>query len=142
VKREAAKKAGALAVVDGRAADAVQQIQKHCPDGVWAVIDLVGSSDTVKLAVDSVTKGGKIVVVGLFGGDITIPTPYIPMRALNLQGSYVGSPTELKELIELVHKAKPPQIPITRRPLPEAYQCLTELKAGKLVGRAVLVPAG
>ena len=142
VKREAAKKAGALAVVDARAADAVPQIQAHCKDGVWGVIDLVGAGDTVKLGIDCLTKGGKLVVVGLFGGEITMPTAYIPMRAMNIQGSYVGTPGEMKELLELVQRAGPPALPITRRPLPEAFQCLTELKEGKLVGRAVLVPAG
>ncbi|MCK6449400.1 MAG: alcohol dehydrogenase [Alphaproteobacteria bacterium] len=142
VKREAAKKAGALAVVDGRAADAVKQIQGHCPDGVWGAVDLVGSGDTVKLGTDCLTKGGKLVVVGLFGGEITLPTAYIPMRAMNIQGSYVGTPAEMKELLDLVRRARPPALPITKRPLPEAYQCLQELKEGKLVGRAVLVPAG
>ena len=77
-----------------------------------------------------------------FGGEVTIPTPFIPMRALNIQGSYVGTPGEMKELLELVRRAKPASIPITKRPLAEAYQCLEELKAGTLVGRAVLTPAG
>jgi len=141
-KREAAKKAGAMAVVDGRAPDAVKQIQALCKDGVWGAIDLVGASDTVKLGIDCLTKGGKLVVCGLFGGEITLPTPFIPMRALNIQGSYVGTPGEMKELLALVRRAKPAAIPIVKRPLPEAYACLTELKAGRLVGRAVLTPAG
>ena len=40
------------------------------------MIDFVGSGATVKLAVDSIIKGGTIIVVGLFGGDITVPTPF------------------------------------------------------------------
>ncbi|MCC6469128.1 MAG: alcohol dehydrogenase catalytic domain-containing protein [Alphaproteobacteria bacterium] len=141
-KRDAAMKAGALAAVDGRAADAVKQIQSHCPEGVWGVVDLVGSSDTVKLGIDCLTKGGKLVVCGLFGGDVTIPTPYIPMRALNIQGSYVGTPGELRELVELVQRVKPATIPITKRPLAEAYAALEALKAGKQIGRSILMPAG
>lgn len=141
-KREAAMKAGALATVDGRAEDVVKQVQAHFPDGVWGVIDLVGASDTVKLGIDLVTKGGKLVVCGLFGGDVTIPTPYIPMRALSIQGSYVGTPGEMKELLELVQRARPPAIPITRRPLAEAYAALEDLKAGRQIGRSVLMPAG
>jgi D-arabinose 1-dehydrogenase-like Zn-dependent alcohol dehydrogenase len=141
-KRDAAIKAGALAAVDGRAADAVKQIQVHFKDGVWGVIDLVGSSDTVKLGIDCLTKGGRLVVCGLFGGDVTIPTPFIPMRALNIQGSYVGTPGEMKELLALVQRVKPPAIPITKRPLPEAYAALQDLKAGRQIGRSVLMPAG
>jgi D-arabinose 1-dehydrogenase-like Zn-dependent alcohol dehydrogenase len=141
-KREAAKKAGALGVVDGRAADAVQQIQAQFKDGVWGVIDLVGASDTVKLGIDCMTKGGKLVVCGLFGGEITIPTPYIPMRALTIQGSYVGTPGEMRELLALMQRARPATIPITKRPLAEANAALEDLKAGKQIGRSVLMPAG
>src|SRR5882724_7393551 len=46
-KRDAAMKAGATKAVDGGATDAVQQIQKATGGGAWAVIDFVGSSDTV-----------------------------------------------------------------------------------------------
>jgi propanol-preferring alcohol dehydrogenase len=141
-KREAAKKAGAMATIDGGAPDAVAQIQAAAKNGVWSVVDFVGSSTTVKLGIDSVIKGGKIVVVGLFGGDVTIPTPYIPMRAMTIQGSYVGSPKELKELIALVRKTRVPAVPIDKRPLSEANAGLMDLKAGKVAGRVVLTPAG
>jgi len=139
-KREAALKAGALAAIDGKAADAVKQVQAAAGGGIWAAIDFVGASGTVRLAVDSLTKGGKAIVVGLFGGDITLPTPFIPMRAMTLQGSYVGSLAEATELLALVKRARIPAIPITRRPLDGADAALQDLRAGRLVGRAVLVP--
>ena len=142
VKREAAMKAGAVAAIDGRAPDATQQIITATKGGAWSVIDFVGSSDTVKLAVDSlVTKGGKIIVVGLFGGDITISTPFFPMRAMTIQGSYVGSLPEMKELLELVSRTGAPPVPLSTRPLEEANAALNDLKAGKVVGRVVLTPA-
>ncbi len=141
-KREAAKKAGALATIDGSAPDAVQQVQAAAKNGVWSVVDFVGSSATVKLGIDSIIKGGTVVVVGLFGGEVTISTPYIPIKAMTLQGSYVGSLKELKELIALVRKTRVPKVPIDKRPLTEANAGLMDLKAGKVVGRVVLTPAG
>ncbi|HEY4142761.1 MAG TPA: alcohol dehydrogenase, partial [Pseudolabrys sp.] len=87
VKRDAAMKAGALAVVDGKAPDAAAQIIKLTNGGAWAVNDYVGSSTTVQLGVDCITKGGKIIVVGLFGGDITVSTPFFPLKAMAIQGS-------------------------------------------------------
>ena len=36
-------------VIDGNAADAAKQIMQATNGGAWAVIDLVGSSDTVRL---------------------------------------------------------------------------------------------
>ena len=139
-KRAAALKAGALAAIDGAAADAAKQVMAAAPNGVWAAIDFVGATSTAKLAVDSLTKGGKLVIVGLFGGDITLPLPFIPMRAMTIQGSYVGSLAEAKELLELVKRTRPPSIPITTHALETADATLQALRAGKVIGRAVLTP--
>jgi len=141
VKRDAAMKAGATAAVDGSAADAVAQIQKATGGGAWAVIDFVGSGQTVNLAVASLTKGGSVVVVGLFGGDITVPTPYLPLRAMTLRGSYVGSQTDMAELLELVNRTGMPPVPIRTRPLEDVNDALNDLRAGKVTGRVVLTPA-
>ena len=138
-KRDAAMQAGATAVVDGNAPDAARQLAK-LGNGAWSVIDLVGSSSTVRLGVDSLAKGGKLIVVGLFGGDITISTPLLPMKALTLQGSYVGSLAEMKELLALVKRTGLPAQPVGTRPFADADAALSELRAGKVVGRLVLTP--
>jgi D-arabinose 1-dehydrogenase-like Zn-dependent alcohol dehydrogenase len=139
-KREAALRAGALAAIDGAAPDAVKELRAAAGGGVWAAIDFVGATSTARLAVDALAKGGRLVVVGLFGGEITLPLPFIPMRAMTIQGSYVGSLAEMKELLALVSRAGIPSIPITSRPLAEADATLQDLRAGRLVGRAVLTP--
>ena len=138
VKRDAAMKAGAIAVVDGKASDAAQQIIKLTNGGAWAVNDYVGSSTTVQLGVDCITKGGKIIVVGLFGGDITVSTPFFPLKAMAIQGSYVGSLPEMKELLDLVRAKGLPPIPMTTRPLDQVANALNDLRAGKVIGRVVL----
>ena len=140
-KRDAALKAGATKAVDGGAADAVQQIQKATAGGAWGVVDFVGSGQTVNLAVNSAIKGGTVVIVGLYGGDITMPTPYFPLRALTVRGSYVGSQTEMAELIDLVKRTGMPPVPIKTRPLEAVNDTLNDLRAGKIVGRVVLTPA-
>ena len=140
-KRAVAKKGGAVAVVDGKASDAVDQIKKLTKGGAWAVIDLVGSSQSARLGYDSLTKGGKYVIVGLYGGDLTVSLPPIPMRALTIQGSYVGSIPEMSELMELVRRTGLPDVPVTTRPLDDVNAVHNELRAGKIVGRVVLTPA-
>jgi D-arabinose 1-dehydrogenase-like Zn-dependent alcohol dehydrogenase len=141
VKRDAAMRAGALAVVDGKAPDAAAQIVKLTNGGAWAVNDYVGSSTTVQLGVDCITKGGKIIVVGLFGGDITVSTPFFPLKAMAIQGSYVGSLPEMKELLDLVRAKGLPPIPMTTRPLDQVASALDDLRAGKVIGRVVLTTA-
>ena len=129
-------------MIDGNAPDAAKQIIAATNGGAWAVIDLVGASRTVQLALDSLVKGGKLIVVGLFGGDITLPTPSLPLRAITLQGSYVGSLTEMAELLDLVRRKGAPDLPVGTRPLAAVNEALEDLKAGKVVGRLVLTPAG
>jgi D-arabinose 1-dehydrogenase-like Zn-dependent alcohol dehydrogenase len=63
------------------------------------------------------------------------------MRAMTIQGSYVGSLPEMKELLELVGRTGVPSVPLHTRPLEDANAALNELKAGKVVGRVVLEPA-
>jgi D-arabinose 1-dehydrogenase-like Zn-dependent alcohol dehydrogenase len=140
-KRDAALKAGAKAVIDGAAPDAAAQIIAATDGGAWAVIDLVGSSSTARLGIDSLIKGGKLIIVGLYGGDITVSLPPFPMRAITVQGSYTGSLIEIGELIELVKKTGLPPVPVATRPLDDVNTVLSELRAGKIIGRVVLTPA-
>jgi D-arabinose 1-dehydrogenase-like Zn-dependent alcohol dehydrogenase len=140
-KREAAKRAGAIATVDGTAPDAAQQVMAAAGGGLYGAIDLVGAASTVQLGAATLAKGGTLIVVGLFGGELPLSVALLPLRAMTLQGSYVGTPAELGELLDLVRRTGIPALPITTRPLSEANSALEDLKAGKLVGRAVLVPA-
>jgi D-arabinose 1-dehydrogenase-like Zn-dependent alcohol dehydrogenase len=141
VKREAALKAGAVAAIDGGAADAVKQITAAAGGGVWGAIDFVGAGSTVRLGIDSLIKGGTLVVVGLFGGELTLSTLMISLKAMTLRGSYVGSPGELAELLALVRRAGAPPVPIETRPLAAVNDALLDLKAGKVIGRVVLTPS-
>jgi D-arabinose 1-dehydrogenase-like Zn-dependent alcohol dehydrogenase len=139
-KREAALKTGALAAIDGAAPNAAQQIQAATKGGAYGVIDFVGSGTTARLGIDCLAKGGRYIIVGLFGGDITLSTLFLPWRAIAIQGSYVGSLGELKELMTLVKAGKVPPVPVTRHPLDNASAALEKLRKGQVIGRAVLTP--
>lgn len=139
-KREAAVAAGALGAVDGAAADALEQIAAKAGGPVYAAIDLVGNEQTAQLGFDCLTKGGKLVMVGLFGGGAPWALPLIPMKAITIQGSYVGNLRETEELLDLVRTKNIAPIPVTTMPLTKADEALNALKTGKLVGRAVLTP--
>jgi propanol-preferring alcohol dehydrogenase len=139
-KRAAALRQGALTAVDPNAPDALAQLKAAVKGQVWAAIDFVGNSQTVQLAVDSLVKGGKLIVVGLFGGDITLSLPFIPIRAMTIQGSYTGSLKELNELLALVRKAPLPLVPTATTALDAAQRVISDIKAGKVIGRTVLTP--
>ena len=142
VKREAAMRQGALAAIDPNDVDALQQIKNITKGPVWAAVDFVGNAQTAQLGIDSLVKGGKLIVVGLFGGEIALPLPFLPIRAMTIQGSYTGSLQELDELIKLVRKQPLPLVPTRTTALDGAQQVISDIKAGKVVGRTVLTPAG
>ena len=81
-----------------------------------------------------------MIVVGLFGGDITLSLPLVPMRAMTIQGSYTGSLQELNELIELVRAPAVAAGADQNHPLDAAQGVIADLKAGKVIGRVVLTP--
>jgi D-arabinose 1-dehydrogenase-like Zn-dependent alcohol dehydrogenase len=101
---------------------------------------LVGAPSTVNLAIASATRGTEIVVVGLYGGEVSIPVPFFPLRPIAIRGSYVGNLAELQELVALAKAGRLKPVPVIRRPLDEAHAALMDLKAGKVIGRTVLVP--
>ena len=132
-KLAAAKKLGAKKTVDTRAADALQQMQ-----GIAAAIDFVGSPATASLGIAALRKGGRYVLCGLYGGELTHPLPPIAQRAIGIVGSYVGSLQELKEVVALAKKRKLRATPVETRPAEAANSALEDLKAGRVVGRIVL----
>jgi len=139
-KREAALKGGALAAIDAAAPDAVKQAMAAAKAPIGAAIDFVGAEATARLGIDAIARGGKYVIVGLFGGEISLSLPLLPIRAIAIQGSFVGSLAEFRELMALVETGQVPLVPQEERKLDSAEAALRDLKAGRIVGRAVLTP--
>jgi len=136
-KRELALASGASVVVDPRDKDALATLQAKS-GGIGAAIDFVGAHASAEFGIAAIRKAGTYVVVGLFGGDITLSLPLLVLRAINLRGSYVGNLGELKELIELVKQGKVRAMPVEAVPMAQANAALDRLRAGKVRGRLVL----
>ena len=137
-KLNAAKKAGAAAIVNSRDADAVEQIKKISGGPLYGAVDLVGTADTAQLALGVLRKGGRLILVGLYGGEIPLSLVATIQRALTIQGSHLGSVEELKQVVALAREGKLQPIPIQKRPLSEVSRTLDELKAGAVIGRVVV----
>ncbi len=139
-RRAAALEGGAATAIDGAAADVGAQITAALGGACWGAIDLVGSASTAALGFNALAKGGKLVIVGLFGGAAPWSLPLIPMKAATIEGSYTGNLAELRELLELVRKGAVASIPIGRRSLNAATETLEDLRQGRIVGRVVMTP--
>jgi len=137
---EAARAAGAAAGYDPADEATPERIRAATDGGPAAVVDFVGSEQTLALATRAVSRGGRIVVVGLFGGTLRLPLPLIPLRALSIVGSNTGSLSEAEEMMSLVRAGRVQPIPLERRPLSAADDALRALERGAVTGRIVLVP--
>ena len=132
-KLAAALKAGAKKTVNMRSPEAAKALA-----GIAGAIDFVGSPATAVPGIAALRKGGRYVLCGLFGGEITHPLPPIAQRAIGIIGSYVGSLQELREVVALAKKKKIKPTPVETRPGRDANAALEDLKAGRVLGRIVL----
>src|SRR6201986_3690673 len=135
-----AKKAGASAIYNTKNPDEAKKLVAETGGGAYAVVDFVGSEKTFAFASQAVRRGGKVIIVGLFGGAMAMPIPMFPFRAIGIQGSMVGSLSDTQEMMELVRAGKVDPVPVTKRPLSAANDTLNDLREGKIVGRVVLTP--
>lgn len=137
-KLATARKFGASLTLDTRAPDALAKLQTLAKASLAGAIDLVGMPQTAALGLGALRKGGRYVLVGLFGGEIQHPLPAFPLRAIGIVGSYVGNLQELKAVVALAKKGKLKPTPVETRPADEMNRTLEDLKAGRVVGRVVL----
>ncbi len=140
-KLETAKQLGAKAVFNSSDRVAAKEIKKMTAGGAYTAIDFVGAEASVNFGLATLRKGGKLIIVGLYGGALNIPLPFLPMNARIIQGTYVGSLQEMGELMELVKAGKIEPIRIEERPLDSVNEALADLKAGRVQGRIVLRPS-
>lgn len=133
----AAVAAGAGATLNSRRGDAQQSLKAVTRGALYGAVDFVGSTDSAQLALGALRKGGKLILVGLFGGEITLSIAGTILRATTVQGSHLGSVDELNAVVGLARSETIKPIPIQTRPLSAVSRTLDELKAGEIVGRVV-----
>ncbi len=137
-KLETAKQMGADQVLDSSEDGAVEKLQAMTGNKLTGVVDTVGVPSTSYIAVRALTKTGRYIVLGLHGGDLKMPLPWLPQKALTIGGCHVGCSGDLKELLGLVRAGKVKELPVESRPLSAVGQSLDDLRQGKVTGRIVL----
>jgi alcohol dehydrogenase len=138
-KREAALQAGAAAAFDPADPGARKAVMAATGGGVYAAVDFAGSEASLNFATGVLAKGAKVVVTGLMGGGLTVGTAMFPLKAMTIEGTMTGTLDEARELMALARAGNIPPIPFRERPLAEAQAALDDLRAGRVVGRTVLV---
>ena len=137
-KWEVARAAGAGELIDPSAEGVAKALIKATGGGVAAAIDFVGAASSFSFGFGALRKAGKLVCVGLFGGATPIVPALVSMKAASVIGSYVGSLSEMQELMNIARAGSLPDLPLTTQALATASQALDDLRAGRIRGRTIL----
>jgi threonine dehydrogenase-like Zn-dependent dehydrogenase len=138
-----ARRLGATAALDGRAADVVGRIRELTDgDGVDLAIEAVGSSPTRQAAVACARSGGRVALLGL--GEETTPFNAVDIvnREIEVHGSYAYTYDNFVRAVELLRSGLVDGEWARPYPLeagPEVFERLTT-DPGDLI-KAVLTPA-
>jgi NAD+-dependent secondary alcohol dehydrogenase Adh1 len=133
---ELAEQLGAHHTVQADAVDAVKDLTGG--RGADVVLDFVAEQGAENDGWAMTAPAGSYFVIG-YGGTLTIPTLDVISTERNVIGNIVGTYTELAELMVLAQSGKV-TLHTKAYPLDAAPDALADLDAGKVRGRAILVP--
>jgi propanol-preferring alcohol dehydrogenase len=140
-KLRAAKKNGADNTINSKKEDPVKAVMELTDKiGADAVIDFVNASKTVETDMQFLRRRAKLVLVGLFGGELKLNLISMPTRAYRLIGSYTGTLNDMIELVSLARRGVIKPLVSNRFKLNQATEALKMLKEGKILGRGVINP--
>ena len=140
-KLRVAKENGADDTVSPREGDPVKRVMEMTDKlGADVVIDFVNASKTVETDIQILRRRARVVLVGLFGGELRLSLVTMPTRAYKLIGSYTGSLSDLIELVSLAKRGVIKPVVSNRFKLDQATEALQMLKDGKILGRGVINP--
>ncbi|MFE2824512.1 NAD(P)-dependent alcohol dehydrogenase [Streptomyces sp. NPDC059271] len=108
--------------------------------GAQAVFDFVGAEPTVRTAGAVAAVEGDISIVGIGGGALPVGFGSLPFE-VSVTAPYWGSRGELIEVLDLA-RAGAVSVHIETYSLDEAPLAYERLHAGKINGRAVILPNG
>ena len=140
-KLQLAEKLGADYIINSKESqDIKSEVFKITEDkGVNAVIDCVGAEETIRNSVKILSKGGVLVVVGLFGNQIRMPLVASVINEYQVVCSPWGNYNELREVIELAKQRKIKHS-IQKFSLSDVNNAINLLRSGHIHGRGVIMP--
>ena len=138
-KLEMAKKHGADFTINTKDKDAASKILKFTGNRkAQLVLDCVGVQPTITLGAQLLGFDSHWTVLGMGGGKIEWQAMATPFGSM-LNMPYWGSRTELMEVLRLAESGRI-KADVTHYHIDEINNVYKELEAGKIEGRAVIIP--
>ncbi len=106
--------------------------------GAEALVDFVGEGGATAQGIAMLRRAGDYYVVG-YGENIDVPTIDIVSAEINIIGNLVGSYNDLQDLMALAARGAV-TLHTQKYALDDFQQAIDDLDAGRVRGRAILVP--
>ena len=104
-----AKELGATKLLKANEINIKEKIKEIAPyEGIDVVFECVGIERTIKDAIEIVRKGGKIIVVGVFGEETKLKMAYVQDRELELLGSLMYIRRDFTKAVEMLTRNEIP----------------------------------
>ena len=141
-KLEHARRYGADDLINSQSADfgdVVRDLTRG--EGADAVLELVGTEDTLPASFDALATGGRLVIVAFQPGAVfrSDPTRFLD-HEITVTGSRYVNYAELAEAAEWVGSGRVMPVISRTYPLAEAERALAAVTANRVVGRAPILP--
>lgn len=118
--------------------ETIEQLKKSEHMGVDCVFDCVGSEDTLRLSVNSLAAGGRLVIVGYTQEKYPLDPRIVAVKELEIIGSRSGVKQDTVDAINIVARDNWKPIVSDSFPLDNVNDALHCLREGKALGRIVL----
>ncbi|GLI81133.1 hypothetical protein PoHVEF18_009504 [Penicillium ochrochloron] len=138
-KRDLSLSSGAEAFIDFKTEDVAKRVLELTEEGAHATIVVPGTKEAFQMAPTLVRNMGRIICVGLPRNDIELPisATLCAARGLTIQGSSVGSETQMTELLQLALEGViTPAIEVFD--FSEAPNLIQRITKDAILGRAVV----
>ena len=143
-KVERAYSMGADVAINNAESDVPKSVQELTAGlGADCVIDCVGLEQSLAAGIDSLRPGGRLTVLGYTPELYGVNGKRLAQNELEIIGTRCGRLQDLMNAVRLVADGKIKSIVTDVYPLEEVNEAMAALRAGKVLGRAVLLtPAG
>lgn len=109
-------------------------------DGVDVALDLIGTRETMALAIDLCARGGRVVVVGYATPSFEASFYALLMQEKSIVGTRASTKQDVGEAVGLVASGRVTPVVGSLYPLEGIGEAMEALRAGMVMGRAVMQP--
>lgn len=139
-RREMALMLGASAVIDPLAEDSVSKIRKLSDGGASHALDTTGAPQVISSALSSLRRRGKLVMVGIPQGPLTIDAMDLLAHGKTISGSLEGDSNPQVFIPELVERYRKGGFGIDQLVTRYEYQEINQAVAAQRAGGSVIKP--